>query len=62
MVKNDNTEVEILTWIVTIEGCVSEGDTMITILTKCVTNLQLKKNQELRKRKTLLRIKNAKKC
>ena len=44
MVNNDNTEVEFLTWIVTIEGCVSEGDTMITILTKCVKNLQLRKN------------------
>ena len=40
----------------------SEGDTMIAILTKFVNNLQLKKNQELRKWKTLLRIKNAKKC
>ena len=47
MVNNDNTEVEILTWFVTIrtiEGRVSEGDTMITILTKFVNNLQLKKN------------------
>ena len=33
MVNNDNTEVEILTWFVTIttiEGRVSEGDTLIT--------------------------------
>ena len=44
MVNNDNTEVEILTWTVTIKGCVSEGDTMITILTKCVYNLHLKRN------------------
>ena len=63
--NNDNTAVEILTWFVNIriiEGRVSEGDTLIIILTKFVNNLQLKKNEELRKWKTLLRIKNAKKC
>ena len=46
MFNNDKSEEEISTWTATIEGRVSEGDAMITKLTKCVNDL--KAEEELR--------------
>ena len=46
MFNNDNSEEEISTWTATIEGRVSEGDTMITKLTKCANDLKVE--EELR--------------
>ena len=46
MFNNDKSEEEISTWTATIEGRVSEGDAMITKLTKCVNDL--KDEEELR--------------
>ena len=45
MFNNDKSE-EISTWTATIEGRMSEGDAMITKLTKCVNDL--KAEEELR--------------
>ena len=44
MCNNDKSEEEISTWTATIERRVSQGDTMITKLSKCVNDLMLKTN------------------
>ena len=46
MFNNDKSEEEISTWTATIEGRVSEGDRMITKLTKCANDLKVE--EELR--------------
>ena len=41
MFNNGKSKEEISTWTVTIEGRVSEGDTMISKLTKCANDLKV---------------------
>ena len=45
MFNNGKSDDEISTWTATIEGHISEGDTIITKLTKCINDLKV---EELR--------------